>query len=122
HMPSWRAPPDSDLYRLGLLPARVEIAVAAEDLASAKAASDELSALAYRFGTSSGLAAAATARGAILLAEGDLPGARRELRDGVRLWSEVEAPYEVARARMLVAETEAAGNPERAAKIGRAHV
>src|SRR6185437_7388606 len=99
----------------GLLPARVEIALAAEALASAKAASDELGALANRFGTSSGLAAAATARGAVLLAEGDQSGARRELRDGVRLWSEVEAPYEVARARMLVAEAEAAGNPEGAA-------
>jgi class 3 adenylate cyclase len=114
-IPSWRAPPDSDLYRLGLLPARVEIALAAEDLASARAASDELTALANRFGTSSGLAAAAVARGAVLLAEGDPAGARRELRDGVRLWSEVEAPYEVARARMLVAEAEVAGNPERAA-------
>ena len=114
-IPSWRAPPDSDLSRLGLLPARVEIALAAGDLESAKSASDDLSELANRFGTSSGLAAAATARGAVLLAEGNLAGARRQLRDGVRLWSEVDAPYEVARARMLVAEVEAAGNPDRAA-------
>ena len=114
-IPSWRAPPDSDLSRLGLLPARVEIALAADDLASAKSASDDLSKLANRFGTSSGLAASATARGAVLLAEGDLAGARRQLRDGVRLWSEVDAPYEVARARMLVAEAEATRNPDRAA-------
>lgn len=112
---SWRAPPDSDLARLALLPARVEISLAAGDLATAKAASDELSALATRFLSSSGLAAAANARGAVLLAEGDPESARRELRESVRLWSEVDAPYEVARARLLLAEAERAGNPERAA-------
>ena len=64
-IPSWRAPPDSDLYRLGLLPARVEIALAGGDVETARAASDELSALATRFGTSSGLASAATARAAL---------------------------------------------------------
>ena len=74
-IPSWRAPPDCDLYRIGLLPARVEIALAAEDLESARTASDELTGLANRFGTSSGLAAAATARSAVLLADGD-PAAR----------------------------------------------
>ncbi len=111
---SWRATPDSELARLGLLPVRVEIALAAGDVATARAASDELSALAIRFKSSSGLASAAIARGAVLLADGDSSGARRELREGVRLWSEVDAPYEVARARMLVAEAELQGDPERA--------
>jgi class 3 adenylate cyclase len=114
-MPSWRAPPDSELYRVTLLPARVEIALAAGDLATARSASDELTELAERFTSSSAKASAAVARGAVLLAEGDATAARRELRDGVSLWTEVEAPYEVGRARMLLAEAEAAaGNAERA--------
>lgn len=115
HMASWRAPPNSELSRLGLLPARVEIALAAADVVTARSVADELSELATRFGSASGLASAAVARGAVLLAEGDAAAARRELREGVRLWSEVDAPYEVARARMLLAEAEAATNSERAA-------
>jgi ATP/maltotriose-dependent transcriptional regulator MalT len=113
-MPSWRAPPDSELHRVTLLPARVEIALAAGDVATARSASDELSELAEWFTSSSAGAGAAVARGAVLLAVGDATAARRELRDGVRLWTEVEAPYEVGRARMLLAEAEvAAGNGER---------
>jgi class 3 adenylate cyclase len=111
---SWRAPPNSDLWRLGLLPARVEIALAATDLETARSAAGELTELANRFGSSSGLASAAVARGSLLLAEGEAAAARRELRDAARLWSEVDAPYEVARARALLAQAEAVGNSDRA--------
>ena len=120
-MPSWRAPPDSGLFRLELLPARVEIALAAKDLVTARSASEELTELAARFGTPSGAASAAVARGAVLLGEGDPAGARRELRDGVRAWAEVDAPFEVARARLLLADAEAAaGNTDRALMESRA--
>ena len=49
--PSWKAPSDSLAYRLQLLPAQVEIALARGDAAVARAATDELAALAERFGT-----------------------------------------------------------------------
>src|SRR5919201_6415534 len=66
--------------RSRLLPAAVEIAIAAGDLASARAAADELGELAKAFGTEASHACAHAARGAVLLAEGDAPDADRELR------------------------------------------
>ncbi|MSQ24609.1 MAG: hypothetical protein EXR58_08740 [Chloroflexi bacterium] len=44
-------------------------------------------------------AAAAGARGAILLAEGDSAGALQAFHQSVQLWREAEAPYEAAMAR-----------------------
>ena len=43
------------------------------------------------------------ALGRVLLAEGDATGAARELRAAIRGWREVGAPYEVARARVVLA-------------------
>ena len=48
--------------------------------------------------------AAAQARGAVELAGGDARAAAPALRHASRLWLELEAPYEAARARLLVAE------------------
>ena len=49
------------------------------------------------------LASAAQARGAVELAGGDARAAARLLRRASGLWLELEAPYEAARARLLVA-------------------
>ena len=114
--PSWWAPPDSKIYRLSLLPAQVEIAIAAGDLIRARAAAEELATLAETYSSIVVKASAATATGAVLVAEGDVAGGAQALRQGVQLWSEVDAPYEGARARMGLAEAYAAdGNRERAA-------
>jgi class 3 adenylate cyclase len=102
--PSWLAPPDSELYRLRLLPTQVEIALATGDVERARAASDELEKLAERFATPSARASSATAAGRFALASGDLAGAVKRLGEAVRLWGEVEAPYEQARARVALAE------------------
>jgi DNA-binding NarL/FixJ family response regulator len=45
----------------------------------------------------------AHADGAVALAEGDAPSALSRLRQAQRLWLELDAPYEVARARELIA-------------------
>jgi DNA-binding CsgD family transcriptional regulator len=90
--------------RAGLLPAYVEIALAAGELNGAQAACDELDAIARRNGRTMLLAAAAQARGAVELAGGDARAAARLLRHASRLWLELEAPYEAARARLLAAE------------------
>ncbi len=120
--PSWSAPSDSDLYRLTLLPTQIEIALAADDLATARAAADELTRLAGRFDTLAGRATAAIGRGTVSLAEGDTSSAGRELRQAARWWTELDAPYEAARTRVqlgfaLRAEgaTDAAGREWRAA-------
>jgi class 3 adenylate cyclase len=114
--PSWLAPPGTDLSRLRLLPAQVEITLAAGDVATARAAADELASLAQRFGTLPARANAQVALGAVALAEGDPTAAAGHLREAVALWSEVEAPYEVARARVILADAyRAEGAHDRAA-------
>jgi class 3 adenylate cyclase len=85
-----------------LLPAQVEIAIAAGDLQTARSAADELEPIAEAYGTPALQASAACARGALQLAEGDA-AACESLRRGWRLWQEVDAPYEAARARVLLA-------------------
>lgn len=102
--PSWGTPSDSELYRLTLLPAQVEIAIAAGDLETARTAAAALTEISGRFNTVASRASAAVARGSTLLAEGDGAGATHELRQGVRLWAELDAPYEAARARALLAD------------------
>ena len=90
------------LGRARLLPAQVEIALAAGELETARAASAELTELAGGYEPGALQAAAACARGALQLAE-DAAGAVPTLQQGVRLWREVEAPYETARARLALA-------------------
>jgi len=97
-------PPDegSRLSRAKLLPAQVEIAVNLGDFATAGSATEELESIAEAYGSAALRASAADARGRLLLAEGDAEGAEKHARRAWRLWQEVEAPYEAARARMTM--------------------
>jgi DNA-binding CsgD family transcriptional regulator len=90
--------------RARLLPAYVDIALAAGELEAARAACDELDEIARRNERAMLLALAAQARGAVELAGGDARAAAPRLRHASQLWLELEAPYEAARARLLVAE------------------
>jgi class 3 adenylate cyclase len=104
------------LARSHLLPAQVEIALASGDLEGARAAADELGAIAAVYGTPALEAVTQCMRGQVQLAVGDEAGALRSLRAGCRRWQELDAPYETARARMaLAAVYRAAGDPETAA-------
>ena len=85
--------------RARLLPAQVEIAIAAGDVAGARSAIDELGGIVAGYPSPALDASRQVALGRVLLAEGDGAAAARELRGGVRVWREVGAPYEVARAR-----------------------
>ncbi len=105
--------PRNQFARARLLPAAVEIAVAAGDLDFGRAAAEELAALASNYGSSALQAATAAARGRLQLAEGDAAGARQTLRRACQLWQEVDAPYETATTQMLLAEAyRAEGNTE----------
>jgi class 3 adenylate cyclase len=95
----------------------VEIAIAANDLETARSAADDLEAIAEDYGTPALQASAACARGALQLAEGDAAAACESLRRGWRLWQEVDAPYEVARARMLLADANRAEGDSEAATL-----
>ena len=92
------------LARARLNAAQVEIALADDDLDTARTATAELEAVAD-YQSSSGLAAAAQrARGALLLAEGDAAGALRVLWSACRRWLELDAPYDAALTRVLLAD------------------
>jgi DNA-binding NarL/FixJ family response regulator len=95
----------------------VEVMVAAGDLDAARAAAEELgrrAAAAEDIGVLGAIVA--QARGTIALAEGDAAAALPLLRRAMRVWQELEAPYEAARARALLAEAlRVAGDDEAAA-------
>jgi DNA-binding CsgD family transcriptional regulator len=90
------------LQRASLLPAYAEIMLALGDAGEARNASDELSEIVPP-GESAMLAAiAGQVRGAVELADGDAQTALGALRSAMQVWQELEAPYDVARARVLV--------------------
>jgi len=95
------------LSRVRRLPAQVEIAIAAADLKTARAAADELEQIvdSYKIDGHRAPAFDATvhlASGQIKLAEGDTEGATRCLQRARDGWKQVGAPYETAQARMLL--------------------
>lgn len=113
---NWHSPPGSALYRMPLLRAQVEIALAGADEASARAALEELESIADRFAGAAIGATTSDARGLVQLRTGEAAEAVRSLRDAVESWTDVDAPYEAARARLGLAEALASGGqPERAA-------
>ncbi len=89
--------------RARLLPAQVEIAIAADDPVRARAAADELSRIVESYPLPALEAGKHTALGRVLIAEGDPTGAARELRSAIRFWREVVSPFEVARTQVLLA-------------------
>jgi class 3 adenylate cyclase len=112
-IPSAELPPRTELRRVPLLAAQVEIALAGGEVERAGDAAGELEAIAAAFGTTALRAMASMAAGSVMLAQGDLDRARAKLKESVALWGVLNAPYEVARARMVLAEVyRAAGNRE----------
>jgi ATP/maltotriose-dependent transcriptional regulator MalT len=91
------------IKRAALLPARVEIALAAGEVDEARTACLEFDELARRYESAMLDAIVAHAQGAVALAEGDAQSALARLRRAQRIWLELDAPYEVARARELIA-------------------
>jgi ATP/maltotriose-dependent transcriptional regulator MalT len=81
--------------------ALADAAIAAGDLDGARAAVDEMDAIARESDAPVLAASAATVRGSILLAESDAPGALASLRRAGALWQELRLPYESARARTI---------------------
>ena len=88
------------VLRARLLPARIEIALAAGQIDLARAAVRELHEIADIVRIRAVEAAAAQGQGALSLAEDELDTAITHLRKSYRLWMEVDAAYPVARARL----------------------
>jgi DNA-binding CsgD family transcriptional regulator len=92
------------LRRAGLLPAAVEIMLATGDVDEAREACSELAGIAAEYESEMLRAMQAHARGAVELAAGDARAALVSLRQAAQAWHELEAPYEAARARVLVGQ------------------
>jgi DNA-binding CsgD family transcriptional regulator len=91
------------LQRTRLLPAYIEIMLAAGDVQEASSACRELEEIAENIDTDALRAMAANGRGAVALAQGDAQGALGPLRRAFDAWQQVEVPYAAARVRVLVA-------------------
>ncbi len=90
------------LARSLMLPAYVEVALAAEDLSAARAAADELGQFAAQLDTPLVRATADHALGSVLLAEGDIRAALTALHSAYAGWQALGTPYESARTRVLI--------------------
>ena len=92
----------TEVARSKLLPAQVEIMIAADQVDAARAAASELAGIAARFDSLFLRALAGHATGSVLLAAGKPDAALESLREAMRSWLELEAPYEAARTRVLL--------------------
>jgi ATP/maltotriose-dependent transcriptional regulator MalT len=108
--------PSNRLGRARLLPAAVQIAVAAGDLRTAEDAVTELESIAQTFGTPMLHALAGLARGRLQLAAGGPSVAVATLQTVTRQWHELEVPYEVATACTLLGQAQSDAGDEDAAK------
>ncbi len=108
--------PNDRVERARLLPAFVELAVAAEQRETARDAVQELDALATLYRSDALTATARWAQGLVDLADGDSASAISPLREAVRRWHALEVPFEAARARTVLAQAyQATGDDDSAA-------
>jgi ATP/maltotriose-dependent transcriptional regulator MalT len=89
--------------RARMLAACVEIMLAVNDVEAARAAADELRALAAGRDPPALRAILAQTSGAVLLSEGEARAALGPLRQAWTTWRDLDAPYEAARVRVLLA-------------------
>ncbi len=90
------------LKRAALLPAYVEIMLEANDVETARSACRQLDEIAQRDAGGALDAMASYARGAVELAAGDPQPGLSAARRAASVWQQLRAPYEAARARVLV--------------------
>jgi DNA-binding CsgD family transcriptional regulator len=105
----------SDLEKAPLHAAQAQIALAAGDIDLAERSAVELARTASSFDSPGLQAAAHRTTGAVHLARGQSVSALPALRMACQLWQELDAPYEVARTRVLLAEAYRALDDEDAA-------
>lgn len=110
-------PPADRVGRAQLRAAQVEVAVAAGDLAAARAAAGDLSVIAGELRSVALEAMAAAARGAVDLAGGEAARALSELCGAVGLWHRLGLPYEEARGRAALGAAMAALGDDEGARL-----
>ncbi|TDO69490.1 regulatory LuxR family protein [Kribbella sp. VKM Ac-2571] len=90
------------VHRSRLLAGAVEVLLAGEAVDEASSAAEELSAIADSFGCAGLRASAAYCLALVALQGRDPDRSLRQARVAGQLWNELQAPYEVARAKVLV--------------------
>jgi ATP/maltotriose-dependent transcriptional regulator MalT len=106
----------SDAARADLLAAHIEVLLAMGDTVGARSAAAELQSLAAKVDGLALRALADRADGSVLLAEQQPGAAATALQRSWRAWQQLEAPYEAARVRVLIARAcEALGDTPSAA-------
>jgi class 3 adenylate cyclase/HPt (histidine-containing phosphotransfer) domain-containing protein len=100
-----------------LLPAQVEIALAAGDDDTVEAAAARLASVASTLGSTTVAAANAFVEGLLLQRGGDLRGAAARLEASVRAWQRAHSPYETAHARVRLADVLVAQGDEGAGRL-----
>jgi DNA-binding CsgD family transcriptional regulator len=111
------AEPLKGRQRANLLAGAVEILVASGDRAGASRAAAELQEIADRLATPWLRAMAASAHGAVWLAEGRAQDALTPLRNAAAIWRELDAPYELARVAVLTGRACRALGDEEGARL-----
>lgn len=113
-----RSDGDGDLLNRGhLLPAQIEIALARDDLETARHAIAELEQIEQTYDSPAWEAMLLSCQGALQLADDDASGAIATLDQAWRLWQTVDLPYETGRARELLGRARLAVGDERAAHL-----
>jgi DNA-binding NarL/FixJ family response regulator len=85
-----------------LLPAAIDILVAADEVDEAARLADELAEIAASFGCPALAAATGRAAGAVAIARDDPSAAVAAVRPAIERWTELGAPYEAARCRAVL--------------------
>ncbi|MBT2448669.1 response regulator transcription factor [Streptomyces sp. ISL-43] len=88
--------------RCRILPAYVEVMLAADKVEEARTAAEELAAAAEALNSPLLDAVSGQARGAVLLASGEARGAQAVLGHAVATFLDLDAPYDAARTRLLI--------------------
>lgn len=96
------AEPRDAIGRARLLPAAIEILLAAGECDRATDLCDELERLGTDFGTEALQASAWSARGSVAFASGDAASAVPPLRRAIRAWTDLGCPYEAARCTLAI--------------------
>jgi DNA-binding CsgD family transcriptional regulator len=96
------AEPSRGRQRADVLAAAVDVFLASGDVSAARRAAEELNAMTGRLNSDALRAMAASAHGAVRLADGDAHPALPLLRDALTIWRDRELPYEAARVQVLL--------------------
>lgn len=107
----------SMLARGRLLPTQVEIAIRAGDIEAARAAVEDLEAIAGEVQKRWWQASALTCRASLELSQGNPGTAVDALERAWRMWSEIDLPYESALARAMLGGAKIASGDERSGRL-----